>query len=110
MSEREIQRAILIYLGQHPRVVAAWRNQSGMVKTYGGRWMHLAPAGTPDIVGILDGGRFLGVEVKDPATRGKGKWADQEHQESWRVKANNAGALVVHATSVEDVRRALEEG
>jgi hypothetical protein len=67
-EEKEIQKAILDFLMY--KKIKAWRNNSGMIfgkdsngKSYGHR---MGPAGSCDIIGILNDGRFLGIEVKRP--------------------------------------------
>ena len=53
-----------------------FRCQSGLVRVRRG-WMHLSPAGTPDVVGwMLDGScRFIGIEAK---VEGKKPSAEQD--------------------------------
>lgn len=74
-SETDIKRACLELLKL--RGILAWRNHSGKVKVKRG-FMCLAPEGSPDIVGIAPGGRFLGIEVKKP---GHSKHAEHEERQ-----------------------------
>jgi hypothetical protein len=97
-QETAVVREILEYLAR--RGIMAWRCQSGIVRVKRG-WMHLAPKGTADIVGVLPGGRFLAVEVKTDD-------GDLEpSQVEWWARIIAAGALYVLARGIEDVEEAL---
>lgn len=92
MSEQPIVAAILkafATLG-----VWAWRTNAGTA--HGGK-IRLAPAGTPDILGVLRGGRLFGIECKDPKT-GRARAA----QEVWRVRAEHWGVLYGKVTSLSE--------
>jgi len=94
--EFEIQRAILGYL-KAKKIFAKRMEIRGLHK---GR---KNPAtGCPDIIGVLPNGRALMIEVKTK----KGKLS--EEQEDWLHASADAGALVVIATSLDDVINALE--
>lgn len=97
MSEQsEVVRPILDAL--RSMGICAWRNQSGKVRVRGG-FMMLAPKGTPDIVGFLRDGRFLGIECKLP----DGKHQEtQEQREFGRVLANSGGVYIL-ARTVDEV-------
>jgi hypothetical protein len=72
--ETELVRQCLALLGL--RGVFAWRNNSGaFVRDQGEarRYFRAGAVGSPDILGVLPGGRFLGVECKRPA-----KWTVSE--------------------------------
>ena len=91
MSETDLSRAIrqtLERLG-----VWCWRSQAGTAR--GGR-THLAPAGTPDILGILPGGRALGLEVKRP-----GEKATPE-QRAWGERCRVMGGVFAVVTSAQE--------
>lgn len=92
MSENELQRDILTHLGKMPGVTA-WRCQSGKVKVRGG-WMELAPNGTPDIIGFLDSGQFLAIEVKLPGEELR------PEQLEWFARAKQRNVLAFVARSV----------
>jgi len=98
MKETDIQKSILLYLDAHD--ITAWRNNSGSVRVKGG-YMHLSPTGTPDIVGYLPDGRFLGIEVKRP---GEDRTPAQV---AFAINAEACGALCFVARSVEDVEKLL---
>ena len=76
--------------------IFAWRQQSGLVKVRGA-WMHLAPEGTPDIVGYLDGGRMLAVECK------LGKGPTRDAQTRWAAAARARGVLVLECRDAAQV-------
>lgn len=79
-----------------------WREQSGQVRVRRG-YMHLAPAGTPDIVGYLPGGRFIGIEVKRP----KGK--ERPEQLAFLTRAQQLGCCVGVVRSVEEALKLVRE-
>ena len=101
MVEGKIQKDILAYL--HTIRICAWRNNSGTVRVRGG-YMHLAPEGTPDILGYMPDGRLLGIEVKQP------KEEPTEKQVLWMEKAIKAGCLVFVAHSLDDAIQEIERG
>ncbi len=96
-TESEIQRAILAVL--HAKNVWCWRTNSGGV-SYNFKG---APPGTPDIIGILHGGRFFGIECKIE----KGELSDI--QETWHSKCQAYGGLVGVARSVSDALALIEK-
>lgn len=98
MTETEIQAQILTYLKY--RGILATRNQSGHVQV-GRSWINLGASGWPDIIGCLPGGRFLGIEVKQPG----GKPSKTQRELMGALEA--FGALVIVATDVKDVERGL---
>lgn len=76
--------------------VVAWNSPSGQARVRRGR-VHMAPKGTPDIVGYLDGGgRMLAIEVKVPGEEPK------PHQAAWMDRARRAGVVVACAHSVAE--------
>jgi hypothetical protein len=100
--ESDIQKAILDYLSL--KRIVAWRNNSGTAEVQAGKklyWMKLAPKGSPDIIGYLPDGRFLGIEVKR-----KGGVASQE-QIDFLDKLNNSGGLGMIAYSLDDVTKVM---
>jgi hypothetical protein len=60
----------------------------------------------PDIIGILPGGRCLGIEVKRLKSKTQPKRAQE--QEEFREKINRAGGLAFIARSVDEVHERLE--
>lgn len=79
-----------------------WREQCGQVRVRRG-YMRLAPAGTPDIVGYLPGGRMVALEVKRP----KGK--ERPEQLEFLTRAQQLGCLVGVVRSVEEALKLVRE-
>jgi len=73
--------------------VFCWRNNSGVARI-DGRWVRFGAPGSPDIIGVLPGGRFLGVEVKTLV----GKESDRQREFRERIESSGGVALVVHNT------------
>ena len=97
MTETEIQKQILDYL--KTTGVKAWRANSGK-----GRYnVYLSPAGTPDIIGYLPSGKFLGIEVKKPGEK------PIEKQVEWMEAAAGSGCIIIVAHCLDDVIRSLEQ-
>jgi hypothetical protein len=81
--------------------IFAWRNNSGGVPVDGGkRFVRFGYPGSPDILGILPGGKMLCVETKSA----KGKLS--EAQEAFRGYVERAGGVYVVVRSLEDLRGA----
>lgn len=96
--EGAVLNSILDYL--RIRHVFAWRNNTGATKirTPGGdRFIRYGLKGSSDILGILDDGRFLAIEVKAPAGR-----VTQE-QKDFLESIRKRGGVAFVARSVEDV-------
>jgi len=96
-KESEIQLAILKHL--RAKGVMCWRAQP---HTYNAKLgFHVsspyAMSGQPDIIAILDGGIFCGIEVKTA----KGKQSPD--QILFQKRAERLGALYIVARSIEDI-------
>ena len=98
MTESEIQKQILSWLEFSG--IEAWRQNSGKGKHN----MYLAPAGTPDIIGYMPDGRFIGIEVKQPTEQ------QTDNQVEWMEKAIKAGCVVFVAHSLDEAIREIERG
>lgn len=96
MSEQDITRTIICAVNA-TGFAHVWRNHSGLVKVRRA-WMHLAPAGSPDVIGyLLDGSaRVVGLEVKLP------KEKPTEIQEQWRARILAAGGIAAVVRSVDE--------
>jgi hypothetical protein len=101
--EGAVLAAILDYLAI--RQVFAWRDNTGAVKLADKsgkpRFVRFGFPGCADIIGILDDGRWLAIEVKSPT--------GQATLDQLRFLAEIAkrGGLAFIARSVEDVEREL---
>jgi hypothetical protein len=95
LSESEIQRDVIRSVNKSG-LASVWRSQSG---TRGGGRMHLAPTGTPDIVGYTRFGRFVGLEVKRP-----GKGPSKAQSDAGKAILASGGIWAV----VTSAREALE--
>ena len=102
MREVDIQRQILQYL--QLRGIFCWRNSTGaMVREFGGHkhFYRFGCVGSPDIIGMMPDGRFLGVEVK--AARG----ACTSDQWAFLEKIRQNGGIGIVARSIEEVAQQL---
>lgn len=102
-KESVIQSAILDFL--RCKNIYAWRNnnQGRIIQTKVGAIMGQSfAAGTSDILGCLPNGKFLAIEVKRPGgkvTAGQANFID---------RIRSCGGVAIIATSVDEVRAALE--
>jgi hypothetical protein len=97
-SESYIQKNILAYLSL--RNIWAWRSNNLAVP--GRRF--IGEPGLPDIVGMLPGGRFLGIEVKTKT----GKQSDD--QKAFQARCEKEGGLYILARSLDDVMEVIGNG
>lgn len=105
-SESELVRDVLDALKLFPRRLKAWRCQSGIVKVARG-WMHLAPAGTPDIIGYFRGsGRMFGIECKVSHKRAC-VCEPCEAQREWKRDAEPDVLVIDNVRHVDDALRGL---
>lgn len=89
--ETELQHEILQYLKL--RNIFCWRNNAGLVIK--GRVIHMSPAGSPDIIGVMPDGRFLGIEVKLP----RKDLSDKQAELFAKLRDNKAYCFVAHSTT-----------
>lgn len=104
MTETALVRSILRTLQM--KGVWSWRVNSGMQRaTYHGkdRFIKLAPAGSPDILGVIGDGRLFGLEVKTETGRVLAT------QQRWHDKAARHGVRVAVVRSVGEAVRVVEE-
>ena len=98
MSETQLVRGVLDALAA--RGTWAWRVNSGatIIKSakYGDRFLSGAPKGSPDILGVLPGGRLFGIECKTAAGR------QNPNQKAWEQKAAKHGVRYGIARSITD--------
>lgn len=107
LSEKEIEKQILIWLNMQPHC-KAWKNKS--TGTYDPvRQCFRRPSsrftekGSADILGIW-GGYFLAIECKSA----KGRVSDD--QKKWLKAMQALGAICIVARSLDDVIMALGDG
>ena len=101
-SESEIQRQILDWL--KIKDIYAWRNNTGAMSGShkGKRWfVRFGCAGMSDILGLLNTGKFLAIEVKRPG----GKLTPAQEGYLAAIRARQGVAIV--ARSLEDVTAIL---
>lgn len=93
MSEAAIQKAILEAVNCVPGCVF-WRNNTGAARIRGSHVRFGLCPGSGDIIGIVAGGRFASIEVKDGArvTKEQAAFVDL-------VRAKGGVAAVVHSVA-----------
>lgn len=99
--ESNIQSLILEYLPKDSRVGMFWRQNTGGAPLPGrGGAKQIVRFGTKgicDILGVLNGGRALAIEVKRPGAK------PNTHQQRFIDSFNATGGYAFIATSVQDV-------
>ena len=68
-TELHIVNRVLEALAQDSRVVWCHRLNSGLLPAASGRRVRAGWLGAPDIIGMLQGGRLLALEIKRPGRR-----------------------------------------
>jgi hypothetical protein len=91
---------VLKALRTHPAVAWVERQNSGAVRV-GGRFVRFGWPGCPDVLGQLQDGRLLGVEVK--AAKGRAS----PEQVAFLERINQAGGVAFVARDLRDVLREL---
>jgi hypothetical protein len=95
-SEADIKAGIRRYL--ELRGIFSWNQWQGQFSV----------PGVPDIIGILPGGKILGIEVKRPG------WAPRVDNKRWKKqqafiqRINDCGGVAFVATGIEDVIKGLQ--
>lgn len=88
-KENEISNDIIRHISG--ALGLAWRNNSGGIKV-GKRFIHLAPKGSPDIIGVIEG-LFVGVETK---VKG-GKLSDVQKMFKQNIEVNGGVYILAHS-------------
>ena len=103
MSESLLLAQVLLALGSR-QDVTIWRNNTGRLPDprIGGRWISFGLKGSADVLGIIQGGRFLAIETKTPAGRLR------PEQIAFRAMVERRGGLYVVARSVNDAVSAVD--
>lgn len=99
--ESDVLADVMHVLEWHPKVAIVYRMNTGAIKR-GSRYIRFGFKGSPDIHGVLKGGRALYCETKRPSTD------LDEDQIKFRDKALAAGACWFVARRIDDVLQALE--
>ena len=97
-DENAIKRSILEYLKY--RGIPATKHRSGTIFMHG-RVIELGEAGWPDIIGVLPGGAFIGIEVKTKTGK------VEESQQKKIMELQNKGALIYVVHSLKELEEAL---
>lgn len=100
-AESDIQKSIIAYL--RARGIHCWRSYSGPEIHGNGFKVKSQTPGRPDVEGILAGGTYLGIEVKQP------KAHRRPEQIEWIQKAKDLGAVALFAECLDDVVIALSK-
>jgi len=85
----------------HSLEVFAWRNNTGTLWT-NGQPVSFGYPGSPDIIGVLPNGRFLGVECKSATGRQSAK------QKKFEAKLGTNKGLYILARSADEMLRRLK--
>lgn len=110
-AENAVTKACMDYLTLIGAFV--WRNNSRtvMMPGKGGKMrpMFFGKVGSPDIIGILPGGRFIGVECKKPLgpKGGTGGSVQSAEQVEFEKECKARHGLYVLARSSHDVHEAI---
>jgi hypothetical protein len=80
-----------------------WRNNTGCLRDRNNRPVYFGKPGSSDVIGVLPGGRFIGVECKSA----KGKLT--EKQKEFLARVEELGGLAIVARSVDDVIQGLKK-
>ena len=101
LTEAELLRQILLAIGSRPDV-RLWRKNVGAAMS-GGRFIRFGTPGAADLLGLLQGGRFLAIEVKSATGR------LTPEQRAWGEMVQRFGGTYLVVRSVEEAVSAVEE-
>lgn len=102
MLERDVLKACLQFLSAHG--IFHWRQNQVAVPLPNGKFRRFVGLlGVADILGVLDRGRFLAVEVKRPGGK------TSPHQEEFLERVSSLGGVALCVSSVEELRDDLVE-
>lgn len=103
MSETALSKSIRVAIKRHFPEIMLTRLQAGIIVDKSGYRVHCAEKGWADLIAIVPGGKFLGIEVKTKT----GKASPE--QILWREKATKLGAIAIEVNGVLDCIRKLRE-
>jgi hypothetical protein len=102
-AEIDIQQDILLALGQRSDLCRLWRINAGTTRAWDApRAIKGAPAGHPDVTGIIKGGRWFGLEVKKPGEK------QTEQQVRFEAMVVRFGGLYAVVRSVAEAIATVE--
>lgn len=99
-KETTIQKGIINWLLYHQCFI--WRNNSGSYETAAGHYVSYGFKGSPDIIGIMPDGRFIGCEIKTE----KGRQKKEQKQFEERCKKNNGLYFIIR--SIDDCEKLIK--
>ena len=91
---------ILLQFGARPNLTL-WKNATGAVKI-ANRFLKFGMKGSPDIIGVANGGIFLGIEVKT------GQAKQSPEQKLFQAMVGKRGGIYILARSLADVEIGLQ--
>ena len=103
MAESAVVRACLDYLLRLRKLVAWRSNNAGIFSQARARYIFHGLKGVPDIIVILPGGRFLGVECKSETGR------QSEAQAVFQERCEQAGGLYLLVRSAAELAEKMKE-
>ncbi|HDY68762.1 MAG TPA: VRR-NUC domain-containing protein [Candidatus Scalindua sp.] len=102
LSEAEIQHQIMEYLALIPKVVPKfWRQNTGAMKIED-RFIKFGETGTSDILGYMNDGKILAIEVKRPGEN------PTPEQLKFLRGIHKANGIAIIARRIEDVNMRLK--
>ncbi len=93
-----VNEILLVYGAR--KDLTLWKNATGAVKI-GERFLRFGLKGSPDILGIADGGTFVGIEVKTGAAK------QTPEQRLFEAMVWRRGGVYVVARCMQDVETAI---
>lgn len=99
-AHTDLVNLILLTFGSRKNITI-WKNATGAVKI-GERFLRFGQKGSPDIIGLADGGIFIGIEVKTGGAR------QTPEQKLFEAMVFRRRGVYVLARCVEDVETALD--
>lgn len=113
-TEAAVMREITALLAVHPKVLFAWRQNSGMSYNEGGapvffyRWVRSrVKMRIPDFVGMLTDGRMLALEAKHRFWKSPMGTREGE-QQAFLMTVRNAGGVSGFVTSAAEAQKVIE--
>lgn len=100
-NEQAIVNGILLMVGtKFPNTIRLWRNNTGALKDTTGRLIKFGCPGSPDLLGIMRPGLFVGIEVKD-------RTRQSEQQKNFQAMVGSMGGIYLLVHSVDEAEEEL---